>query len=133
MTSADLARLAGHGPVTKLEPLLKDIRNPFNAGGELFAEALKNYVRTLEDHLGEDQQLVLENRQGSVPMRVFRMAFPTGRTLVLIGVDAEQNETHYFAHVSTVQLEIKIIPKDPGEERTRIGFQYAMQDEDEGE
>lgn len=109
---------------------LQDIRTPFNAGGELFYEALETWVRGLEEKLDDDQRLLIANYQGGTAVDVKEVAFPSARTLVLIGLDPDGNETHIFAHVSTVQLDIKIVPKDPGEERTPIGFHPFMDDDE---
>lgn len=121
-----------HDPEIRMAEHLKDIKTPFNAGGEMFASALIKYVRRLEDGLADDQKLVLENHQGATPMRVDEVAFPSGRTLVLIGIDPDGNQRHFFSHVTAVQLDIKIVSKEPKEERVKIGFHHLME-EDEAE
>lgn len=118
-------------PQVHLPKPIANLRTPLNAGGELFAEALEKYIRGLEARLEEDESLLIVNRQGERPMRVARVAYPSGRTLVLIGVDADGNEMHVFSHVSAVQLGIKIVPKEPSEQRAKIGFHNLMDDQGE--
>lgn len=132
-----MSTLAGFDPsdfapsLPEISANVSNIRTPFNAGGELFAEALEKWVRKVEAGLDDSErlQIVGYHRGGAIQVR--DVAFPSARTLVLMGVDGGGNRTHVFSHVSAVQLAIRVIPKQPEEKRRPIGFHHPTKTEEE--
>jgi len=100
-----------------------DFRNWMNAGAELYFEALQAYVKERESKLAADEVLEVWHHQTGRPIAVHTIGFIRGQVFNLVGRDANQQEVHVLAHVSSLQVEVRVTKRaDQRETRKPMGF-----------
>ena len=94
-----------------------------NAGAELYFEALQAYVKERESKLAADEVLEVWHHQTGRPIAVHTIGFIRGQVFNLVGRDANQQEVHVLAHVSSLQVEVRVTKRaDQRETRKPMGF-----------
>jgi hypothetical protein len=91
-----------------------------SAAGLIMAE-----VQKMQAALKDDKELLVQCVAAGETLRVVEMFAPSGRVLVLTGLDAERAVTRVVAGADTVQLVCKPIAVKEGVKATRIRFVSA--------
>jgi hypothetical protein len=91
-----------------------------SAAGLIMAE-----VQKMQAALKDDKELLVQCVAAGETLRVVEMFAPSGRVLVLTGLDGERMVTRVVAGADTVQLVCKPVAVKEGAKATRIRFVSA--------
>ncbi|HZO53390.1 MAG TPA: hypothetical protein VFB63_11755 [Bryobacteraceae bacterium] len=91
-----------------------------SAAGLIMAE-----VQKMQAALKDDKELLVQCVAAGETLRVVEMFAPSGRVLVLTGLDVERMVTRVVAGADTVQLVCKPVTVKEGAKATRIRFVSA--------
>ena len=98
------------------------------SAAEVRAESFQNYIRehieTLQRHLRPGEELFVYVHTGFEIIRVLNMALPDSHTVVLTGLDVDDNPAQLITALRSVQFVCKIIRVSPQHKHNPIGFKF---------
>lgn len=102
--------------------LIETIRSGPQTHAESVQEAILEHIKARQETLAPNEELQVTCFLGPEFVRVRQIAVPNWHVLVLMGVDAKDNETSFIMDMHTVQLCCKVLKVDPPRTPVRIGF-----------
>jgi hypothetical protein len=102
---------------------IPDIKPPKIAlYADTFYDRLRHHIEEFQKNLKEDEQLAIYSYAGpNEPILITDIGYHNPFLINLFGTDSKGNECCVLAHMSSIQLVLKIEKASP-EERKEIGF-----------
>jgi hypothetical protein len=112
---------------------LPEFPNPYEVQSKHFMETVRRVRQTMESKAKPDQIVELSYSNGFEPIFIGSIQVDQKIAMaILTGVDRDGNPTNVMAHVSTIQLVWKLVPKEKLKEN-HIGFTGVTVDQKEAE
>ncbi len=111
------APLAAHRELPDLGKPLHD-QNLADA----FYERLREYIESVFKHLQTGQQLEIYYFSAGGPVLVTQLGYINPNIILIYGLDSEGNRCSFIAHMSHVELEVRIRAIEQPLKRNTIGF-----------
>jgi len=99
-----------------------EMRNMHRQQGENLVKVITERVKMLEAALKDGEELAVYCDAGPEQLRVQSFDFPTWNLAVIVGLDANGNQTHRIENVQDVKLTCKTLAIPVNAERRPIGF-----------
>ena len=100
--------------------------SPSATQAESFFDALQNYLRDEESMLLEGESLVILHSTSGTPIHIDTIVLYNPSGIAFIGRDMTDGmRSSVFAHVSSIQIQFRVVKLELEEPRKPIGFVVA--------
>jgi len=109
-------------PMNYKMPQMPIIKSVWETQAELFMAGLRKQVRSLEQSLKADEQLVMMCWHGPEKFQVLSVSMPSQNVVALHCVDADDNHSQITGHMNAVTFSFKVCKIQPPAKPKKIGF-----------